>query len=620
MLRRIVLLAFLCAAPCIQALAAPEQWFQVTSPHFTLLTDAGDKQGRHILDQFERMHWLFQILFPKSNSDQSHPIVVIAFRGEKEFQSIEPPAYLAKGQISLGGFFLQAPDTNYVLLRLDAEGEHPFAAIYHEYTHFELRDDAEWLPLWLNEGFAEFIQNTEIRKKDVFLGEPSVDDILYLRQNRLLPLPVLFKVDSNSPYYHEEQKASVFYSESWALVHYLEITDREKGTHQLNDYMTLVKQHQDPVTAAETAFGDLKKFQSVLDGYISAGTYKQFVLSSAAAPIDESSYQSKPLTGPQADAVRADVLVYVQRTQDARTLLDAVLKADPDNVQARLTMGSLASRDGDMVAARKWYQQAAKLDPGSYLANYYFGEFSLRGGGDLKDPDAESSLRAAIRLNPSYAPPYNALAGMLAMRHENLDEAHLLSVQAIQLDPQNLTYRLNASSTLMTMGRYADAAAVLRIALKVARNPNEVGMVNSRLEQIASIQVLGARPSVMVTSPPTGVVVVDAQPGNSVVDIIPPPKHPDEPASGAKHQAIGVIRGVECSAPAIIEFRVENGKKPIQLYSNNFFKIDLTVLGFTPSGDMNPCKDFDGMKARIQYAESSDKTVDGQVIAVELRK
>jgi hypothetical protein len=110
------------------------------------------------------------------------------------------------------------------------------------------------------------------------------------------------------------------------------------------------------------------------------------------------------------------------------------------------------------------------------------------------------------------------------------------------------------------------------------------------------------------------------RPGESVVNIIPPPKHPTEPANGPKHQAIGVIRGVECSAPSVIEFRVDTGKKPVQLYSNNFFKIDLTVLGFTPKGDMNPCKDFEGMKARIQYAESSDKTVDGQVIAVELRK
>jgi hypothetical protein len=35
---------------------------------------------------------------------------------------------------------------------------------------------------------------------------------------------------------------------------------------------------------------------------------------------------------------------------------------------------------------------------------------------------------------------------------------------------------------------------------------------------------------------------------------------------------------------------------------------------------MQPCHDFEGMKARVQYAESSDKTVDGQVVSIELRK
>jgi len=35
---------------------------------------------------------------------------------------------------------------------------------------------------------------------------------------------------------------------------------------------------------------------------------------------------------------------------------------------------------------------------------------------------------------------------------------------------------------------------------------------------------------------------------------------------------------------------------------------------------MNPCNDFEGMKARVQYVDSSDKTVDGQVVAIELRK
>lgn len=54
--------------------------------------------------------------------------------------------------------------------------------------------------------------------------------------------------------------------------------------------------------------------------------------------------------------------------------------------------------------------------------------------------------------------------------------------------------------------------------------------------------------------------------------------------------------------------------------NNNFSKIDLTAVGFTPKGSMNPCTDFNGMKANVQYAESTDKTVDGQVFAIELRK
>ena len=69
-----------------------------------------------------------------------------------------------------------------------------------------LRNASEWIPLWLNEGLAEFYQNTDILDKEVRLGQPNSDDILYLRQSRLLPLTTLLKVDATSPYYHEEQE------------------------------------------------------------------------------------------------------------------------------------------------------------------------------------------------------------------------------------------------------------------------------------------------------------------------------------------------------------------------------------------------------------------------------
>ncbi len=621
--RRFPCLLLFAALVCRLCAAATEQWVEIRSAHFTVLTDAGEKQGRHVTDQFERMRWVFQKLFPKANVDPAEPIIVVAAKNEKVFDTMEPAAYLAKGQMKLGGYYMHTQEKKYILLQLGAEFEHPFASVYHEYTHVQFAGAAEWIPLWLNEGFAEFMQNTEIEDKDVLLGEPSADDILYLRENRLIPLSVLFKVDAKSPYYHEEQKGSVFYSESWALTHYLMVSDREKHLHRLDDYVTLVSHKEDPVTAGEKAFGDLKKFQQELESYIRSADYKQFKLSSAAEPLDESSYKVRTLTQVEADAARADVLAYVERTADARTLLDAVLKEDPANVLAHETMGYLEFRAGHQDEARKWYGEAVKLDSQDYLAYYYFASLSMNAGGAVEDKEIEDSLRAAIRLNSRFAPAYDRLAIFLAMRRENLDEARRLNLSAVELDPGNVGYRVNAANTLIVMERFDDAVAVLRGAAKVAKDPGQAAMVQSRIDAVEQVQAARAKAEVYEKEQAEAFAKAqaEAQTTANVTVAAETPKHPTEPATGPKHTVTGVIRGVVCSYPSVLEFRVETaGGKAIALYNNDFFKIELTVVGFTPKGDINPCADFEGMKARVQYVESSDKTVDGQVVAIELRK
>ncbi|MGB6687598.1 MAG: hypothetical protein WBE76_07125 [Terracidiphilus sp.] len=159
MLRQVVTLAIFLATFRGSLFASSEQWIEVRSDHFTVLTDSSEKQARHLADQFERMRWMFQTLFPKTNVDPPAPIVVLAAKNQKTFDALEPAAYLAKGQLKIGGYFMQAMDKNYILLRLDAEIEHPYASVYHEYTHLQFSSDSEWLPLWLNEGLAEFFQN-----------------------------------------------------------------------------------------------------------------------------------------------------------------------------------------------------------------------------------------------------------------------------------------------------------------------------------------------------------------------------------------------------------------------------------------------------------------------------
>jgi tetratricopeptide (TPR) repeat protein len=579
MFRRVVPLALLMVASYGFGAALPEPWIEARSGHFRVLTDSNEKQARHLLDEFERMRWMFHTLFPNANVDPVEPIVVLAARNRKSFQALEPAAYLEPGQMKLSGLFMRVYDKNYVLLRLDAVFAHPFASVYHEYTHLQFSQDAAWMPLWLNEGLAEFIQNTEIRNKDVWLGEPSPENILYLRQSRLIPLPVLFKVDRDSPYYHEERKGSVFYSESWALTHYLEVTDSEKATHRIDDYVKLVSHHEDPIIAAEKAFGNLNGLQNALESYIQASSYKQFVLSSAAARIDESAYKVRMLPQSESDAIRADVLIGVEREKEGQTLVDAVLKADPNNAQAHETMGALQYRAGHPDAALKWYSEAVKLSSVNYFAYFNFANLAMSDGKGWDDPSIENALRTAIKLNPRFYPASEFLATLLG-----------------------------------SLNRHSDAIAVMQNAQEVAASPLDAAKAKAKIARLEQMEA--ERKSAASSSSEAGAIVANTK----LVMLDLGPKHPTEPANGPKHIALGAIRRVRCSDPAVIEFRLEGANKSLSLYSNDYLKIEFTARGFTPEGAIHPCDDLEGMKVRVQYAESSDKTVDGQVITVELRK
>jgi tetratricopeptide (TPR) repeat protein len=612
-----------------------DHWFEVRSPHFVVLTDTNEKQAHRVASQFERMRAVFHLLMPTASDGAGSPVIVLALKDKKAMQALLPEAYLAKGSLDLAGLFLRAPDKNYILVRLDAQGAHPFATVYHEYTHFMMRNASEWIPLWMNEGLAEFYQNTDIQEKEVLLGEPNTDDILYLRQNRLLPLITLLKVDRTSPYYHEEQKGSVFYAESWALIHYIEISDAQKGTNRLQNYAELLMKKEDPVVAAQQAFGDLGQLQNSLNRYISQGQFMMFKMKKVVA-VDESSFQVRAIPNTDADAIRADVLVYNQRPKDAEALIEAVLRDDPNNAIAHETMGYLKYRERDLQAARKWYGEAVKLNSQSYLAHYYYAAMSMGPTGRGQDPEIESSLRTCIQLNPDFAPAYDALAMYYRSDPAKVNEAHMLNIRAISLEPDNLNYRLNAALLLVNNQRYDDAIAVLKAASHVARTPEQVATVQTRMGQVEQYRAAAAQSrqqEKVAAMRPTATSVTDTR-TNTITSsdgrtfVIKPDtaqdtrKYPTEAPTGLHHTVRGVLRGVHCGYPSVITFNLERSGTPrtLLLYRNDFKQIEFSATNFTPKGDLNPCTDMEGLNAKVQYAEVSDKSVAGQVISVELSK
>jgi len=417
-------------------------------------------------------------------------------------------------------------------------------------------------------------------------------------------------------YGHEENKGSIFYAESWALTYYLELRDSREKTNQLLDYAQLLSQHVDAVTAATRAFGDLKQLQSALEAYVRQGSFQYFRVP-GATDVDDSAFQFHVLSNVQADAVRADFLAYNQRTADARALLDRILQEDPNNVLAHETMGFLEFQEHHIDEARNSYAQAVKLDSQSYLAHYYFAAISMNGPLDeAGEAQVEGSLRASIKLNPSFAPSYDRLAAFLAMHHRNLDEARMMALTAVELEPRNLTYRMQTANVLLQMERGKDAVTVIRNAMPLASSPQETAMAENFLrhaEEYAQAQEQSERfaQQLKAATPVTETDSRGAEVRGSAV-------HDEALPNGPHHFVTGVLKDVHCNTPAI-DLNVIAAGKTLGLHSGNYFKIEYSTLGVALKKNLNPCADLEGKPAKVEYVDSAGKGP-AAVMAIEIHK
>ncbi|HET6180638.1 MAG TPA: DUF1570 domain-containing protein [Candidatus Sulfotelmatobacter sp.] len=305
----------------------PDNWVEVRSPRFSIVTNASEKQGRRIAAQFERMRAIFQQAYPQAADDSESPVLVLAVKRKDQFRALEPRAYLSSKSLPLHGTFVRVADKNYILMRLDSEAGNPYPVVYHEYTHLFLNQTEEQMPLWLNEGLAEFYQTSEIYDEEVLLGEPSQQHLMLLRQRALLPLETLFTVDAKSPDYLEEKKGSTFYAECWALVHYLMLRDYAEKTSRVLEYTRLINDGVDPVTAATRVFGDLRKLQRTLEAYVAQPSFNHFE-TKIAGKIDDSMFAVEKISPAQAQATQADFLAASGRLEEARALLPSAERRD----------------------------------------------------------------------------------------------------------------------------------------------------------------------------------------------------------------------------------------------------------------------------------------------------
>jgi tetratricopeptide (TPR) repeat protein len=286
-------------------------------------------------------------------------------------------------------------------------------------------------------------------------------------------------------------------------------------------------------------------------------------------------------------------------------------------------MGSMAFRNHDIAAAKKWYGEAVQLDSQSYMANVNYAIFSLMDNDTGNDALIESSLRQAIKLEPNLAPAYDALAHFYASRHKNLDEAHMLSLHAVQIEPEEVHYRMNAAQVAMEQQDPTAALAILRAALPIAKNDSDSFMLSQQIQHIKSFQDQQERFQNREKSraAPDSTVSVETQTYDSSNASNGADAHyPDAPPTGPHHTVKGILRSVHCSYPTVLALEVDHAGKLLSLFSNNYFKVPFSTVGYVSTGDIDPCKAIEGMKASVEYIDVTDKRVAGQIVSIELSK
>ena len=209
---------------------AAAQWTRITYPQFEVLSDATGRDTRQLT------HLLSQIssILP---SDGPRAVRIFLFANESEFRPYRDDAE---------GFFATGVERDYMVLHA---GPVSNRVVFHEFTHLLLSHSPSPLPLWFDEGTAELYSNLDLSAKRLRVGEPIPEHLITLRTARWLTGAELASVTRTSSDY----KAGMFYAESWALVHMLNLAPAWRDG--MPRFVLALTGGRDVTEAFQSAFG-----------------------------------------------------------------------------------------------------------------------------------------------------------------------------------------------------------------------------------------------------------------------------------------------------------------------------------------------------------------------------
>ncbi|HEY0098451.1 MAG TPA: tetratricopeptide repeat protein [Pyrinomonadaceae bacterium] len=494
-------LLFRCAAIgfCLSftssAALAKDSWAGVRSPHYLLVGETNGSELREVAIRFEQFRHAFAQMFPASGLSSSVPTTVILFRDYDAYKEFRP-LYQGKPTEFIS-YFQSGLDVNYIALPLDKDRESLYVRLFHESVHLLLDSQSRRVPDWLNEGLAQYYSTYEfnLAQDRNILGKPVAGNLALLRKQKLLPLETLFAVDRASASYNEREKSGIFNAQSWALVHYLMNADGGRRQLQLLRFIELSAAGVPFEKSFSQSFkAAYRTIEAELQEYIRRADFRVRHNALDAHPGGVAAIETLPLTDADAHYFLGDLLLHINRYDDAAKQLQKAIALNPASASAHAALGLTRVRQRQGAEARRLLQRAVSLEPDNYLMHYYYAYALSREEMDdeqeITEYEPETAqimrreLRRAIALNPGFTESYRLLAFVNLVTGEQLPEAVELLRHGLKLSPNrpDLTFIL-AQVYLRQKDSHA-ARATLRQLINTNANPRLRARAQTLLERI----------------------------------------------------------------------------------------------------------------------------------------
>jgi tetratricopeptide (TPR) repeat protein len=458
-------------------LTAADQWIEVKTGHFTVVSNAGERTTRRLAWQLEQVRSATSTLWAWAKPDLNKPLSIIVLKDEHSLRAFAPQYWETRGSVRPAAVWVTGPDQHYLAIRADVEVEergtiNPYISAYGSYVHLVLAQSFEnKLPAWFHHGYTGVLSNLIVQEDKVLVGAPMPWHLELLRVRPLLPLPKLLAVADDSPDITNADRRQLFEAQSWAFVHFLMFADKGKRADSLNAYSKLISRGADPAVAFAETIGPADALEHPFRIYIqqSIFTYHRFDID---VSVEREKFPVRPLPAADASAARALFLAVVNRPGESRAAIAEARKADPNAPGSYLAEALMFDRADQPAEARAAYARAAENGATSAYGYYRLAALAWQAGQSREVlPEVEKLLLKAVSLNPRYAAAY-AWLGEIRVVLGN--EAGLGFIRrAIAIEPGESRHRVRAAHVSLRQGKHEDARVDADAALRLAKTEDE---------------------------------------------------------------------------------------------------------------------------------------------------